>query len=35
VAESGIPVRCLQSHQWSPLRTSINTQKNYLSCSLI
>jgi hypothetical protein len=35
VAGSWIPLRCLQSHQWSPHRTLINTWKYCLSCSLI
>jgi hypothetical protein len=34
VAGNGIPLKCLQSHQCSPHRISINTWKNYLSCSL-
>jgi hypothetical protein len=34
VAGNGIPLRFAE-HQWSPYRASINTLKNYLSCSLI
>jgi hypothetical protein len=35
VARNEISLRSLQSHQWSPHGTSINTWKNYLSCSLL